>query len=193
VGQWLAGRTPGIHLNEAGCEEARILATRLGRLPIAALYSSPLERALETAEPLAQSLGLTVQAAPGLTELDFGEWTGRTLRELAPLALWQQFNTQRSATRIPGGELMSEVVARARRELEGMEEEHRGAIVAAVTHGDVIRGLLAEFLGLSLDQLQRLEVAPASVSLIRMHDDGAHVGAVNWQAGGLAKLIQSAI
>jgi broad specificity phosphatase PhoE len=167
-----------------------MLGTRLGRLPIAALYSSPLERALETAQPLAQSLGLTVQAAPGLTELDFGEWTGRTLAELAPLPLWKQFNSFRSGTRIPGGELMSEVVARARRELENMEEEHHAAIVAAVSHGDVIRGLLADFLGLSLDLLHRLEVAPASVSAIRMDGRTARVLAVNWHAGGLPKLLQ---
>src|SRR5918993_3484461 len=118
VGISIAGRASGVHLNEAGRQQAAALAGRLGGLPVAAIRSSPLERAMETAEPLAAALGLPVAQDAGLNEVDFGEWTGRTLLELDGLAEWRDFNERRGCARIPGGETMAEVVSRSLATLE---------------------------------------------------------------------------
>jgi probable phosphoglycerate mutase len=193
VGQRLAGRAPGVRLNARGRAEAEALGTALvaGRgvgsaARIEALYSAPLERARETAEILGHHLGLAVHAAPGLDELDFGEWTGRSFAELETDPRWRRFNLARASTRIPGGELMGEAVTRAVRELRGLAARHPEGTVAAVSHADVIRGILLETLGVPLDHIHRLEVvAPASVSTIRLSADGlGQVSSVNWTPGG---------
>lgn len=195
VGQRLAGRAPGVCLNARGRAEADALGTALvagwGVRPparIQALYSAPLERALETAEILGHHLKLPVHPAPGLDELDFGEWTGRSFAELEADPRWRTFNLARASTRIPGGELMGEAVTRAVRELQGLAARHQHGIVAAVSHADVIRGILLEALGLPLDHIHRLEVvAPASVSAIRLSAGGlGEVISVNWTAEGPA-------
>jgi len=167
VGKAIAGRAPGTHLNRTGYAQAEALAARLTALHISGIYSSPLERARETAEPLARRLGLPVIDAAGLNEMDFGDWTGRTLAELAGITEWRDFNTNRSSTRIPNGEIIAEVVARAMEELDRIRLCHgSGQLVAVVSHGDVIRGVLAAVLGTPLDLMQRLVVDPASVSIL---------------------------
>jgi len=183
VGHRIAGRAPGVHLNSGGRAEAAALAEVLGELPIGAVYSGPLERAWETAAALASRLGRSVLPAPGLDELDFGDWTGRSLDSLAAEPLWRKFNEARGATRIPGGESMSEAVDRATAELARMRHEQQDGVVAAVSHGDVIRGVLLHCLGMPLDHVHRLEVATASVSVVRLDDPVPHVLAVNWTAG----------
>jgi probable phosphomutase (TIGR03848 family) len=187
VGRVIAGRSAGVHLNPAGLRQARELARRLRRLPLAAVYASPLDRALETAAPLAEGTGLAVRMARGLEELDYGSWTGRTLESLVADPVWQRYNTARGTTRIPGGETMEEVVARASAELARMACEHPDAPVAAVTHGDVIRALLAHYAGLALDHMLRLEVAPASVCVVRVSAE-PRLLAVNWRADALGEL-----
>lgn len=189
VGRSIAGRAPGVHLNAEGAVQARALGLALAGLPIEAVYSSPMERALETAQPIAAGLGLSVLPAPGLAEIDFGEWTGRTLAELDPLPLWRAFNAFRSGTRIPGGELMTEVVTRALTALVAIHREHEGKVVAAVSHGDVIRGLVAHAAGIPLDLMQRLEVSPASVSAISLEDHAVRVLGLNWRTEGWAALL----
>jgi probable phosphomutase (TIGR03848 family) len=171
VGKAIAGRTPGVHLNVPGLAQAEALAARLGSLPISAIYSSPLERALETAEPLARRSHLRVSSLTGLNEVDFGDWTGLTLAALAAIPEWREFNTRRSTTRIPNGEIMSEVVARVSEELDRLRRQHESELLAVVSHGDVLRGLLSHVLGMPLDLLHRLEVEPASVSVLSY--DGA--------------------
>jgi broad specificity phosphatase PhoE len=185
VGRRIAGRAPGVHLNAAGRSEAEALAAALRHLPIAAVYSGPLERAAETAAILARPLGLPVVPAAGLDELDFGDWTGRSLDSLSGEPRWRAFNEARATTRIPGGEQMGEVVARARAELDGLRLDHPDALVAAVSHGDVIRGVLLDCLGMPLDSVHRLEVVPASVSVIRF-DPAPRVLGVNWTVPGPA-------
>ncbi|MFL5517039.1 MAG: histidine phosphatase family protein [Gemmatimonadales bacterium] len=180
VGERIAGRAPGVHLNARGRAEAEALARALPPGRVGAIYSGPLERAVETAETLARRLGLTVRAAPGLDELDFGEWTGRTLASLDGEPRWQAFNRARSTTRIPGGELMQEAADRAAVELDRLERTHPGARVAAVSHGDVIRALLLRCLAMPLDAVHRLEVAPASVSVVEWSAGGGKVSVVNW-------------
>lgn len=184
VGRSIAGRFPGTPLNPTGVHQARGLAERLKALPIEAVYSSPQDRTRETAGPLAELLGLPVRISPGLDELDFGAWTGRTLDALRDDPEWRRFNTERGSTRIPGGETMGEVVARATAELSRIASEHPEALVAAVTHGDVIRALLAAYAGMPLDCMLRLEVAPASVSAVRLGSEPL-VLAVNWLTDGI--------
>jgi probable phosphomutase (TIGR03848 family) len=179
VGHSIAGRTPGVHLNALGLSQATALARSTERLPITAVYSSPLERARETAQPIAESRGLSVQLSPGLEELNYGDWTGRALESLRDDPLWQQFNQRRSATRIPNGETMAEVVRRARTAVSGIAAAHHNELVAAVTHGDVIRALLTSWAGMPLDHMLRLEVAPGSVSAIRLSPEFSLL-ALNW-------------
>jgi broad specificity phosphatase PhoE len=183
VGHRIAGRAPGVGLNPHGRAEARALAEALAGWRIDAVYSGPLQRAMETAGALAERLGQRVRPAAGLDELDFGEWTGRSISSLAEDPRWRAFNEARGATRIPGGELMGEAVERAMAELARFECEHPSGVVAAVSHGDVIRGMLLRCLGMPLDHVHRLEVAPASVSVVRAFGDGAQVMGVNWVVG----------
>src|SRR5918993_96401 len=176
VGISIAGRISGVHLNEAGRQQATALAGRLGGLPVAAIRSSPLERAMETAQPLAAALGLPVAQDAGLNEVNFGEWTGRTLIELGGLAEWRDFNERRSSARIPGGETMAEVVSRSLATLEQVRRtpELTGRLVALVSHGDVLRSLVAHCIGMNPDAIHRIEIAPASVTIL-LSEDG------NWR------------
>ena len=180
VGRAISGRTPGVHLSTQGRVQADELADRLSGLAISAIYSSPLERALETAAPLASKLAMPVQQAPGLLELDFGRWTGKALDELRGEAEWTKFNTFRSGARIPGGESMPEVLVRALDAVEQIGRVHPGTqLVAVVSHGDVLRSLLVYYLGMPLDLLFRLEISPASVSVVDLLEHGPEVLAVN--------------
>jgi probable phosphoglycerate mutase len=180
VGRTIAGRAPGVSLNAQGRQQAEALARRLSGLQIEAVFSSPLERALETARPLAEERGLQVQTLAGLNEIDFGEWTGRALEDLAPAAQWQLFNRYRSGTRIPGGETMLEVVARSVKEFERLQQTHsEGSLMAVVSHGDVLRGLIVHSLGMSLDLMFRLELDPASVSVLDLASQGPRLLLLN--------------
>jgi len=190
VGKSLAGRAPGVHLNAEGCAQAARLADRLSDVPIAAIYSSPLERARETADAVAERVGVAVQTDDGLTELDYGEWTGRSFTDLesGPHAdHWRRFNVSRSSTLVPGGESMIEAQARVVATLVAIAERHRGDVVAAVSHGDVIRAAFAYFAGMPIDSLQRLEVSPASVSVVALDRDGVRIIRLN-ETGGAVHL-----
>jgi probable phosphoglycerate mutase len=187
VGHVLAGRGRGVSLSEAGAVEASLLAGALVGLPIAAVYSSPLERARQTALPLACGLGLEPTDEPGLLELDFGHWTGRAIASLQSDPDWDRFNRERGTARIPGGETMAEAVARAGAALTEISRCRGDRLVAAVTHGDIIRGLLTAALGLPLDRLFQLEVEPASVSVI-VTGSPAVVPVINWRPTHLGAL-----
>ena len=181
VGRTLASRMPGVHLNDHGRAQAERLAERLAAAPIRAVYSSPLERARETAQPLAVRLGRTVEIEPAINELDFGDWTGRAVADLnrggAPG--WEPFNTFRSSTRAPGGEHMAEAQLRMVIALERLRARHPGQHVALVGHADPIRATLAYFLGAPLDFMLRIEISPASVSVLELADWGPRVLCVN--------------
>jgi broad specificity phosphatase PhoE len=189
VGRSIAGRTPGIGLNAIGRQQVEALAAQLAHLPVEAVYSSPMERATQTALPLAQQKGVPVEEAAGLNEIDFGEWTGRTLAELEPIAEWQRFNTYRSGTRIPGGETIQEVLTRALGELLRIEQRHRGqSLVAVVSHADVLRAAISHFLGMPLDLMLRLELDPASVSIAELQPYGPRLLLLNGGPGWPAAL-----
>ena len=142
-------------------------STAAGRVRIDALYSSPLERARETAATIASCAGLDIQEEPGVTELDWGDWTGQSLDELRSNPDFHRFNVERATFRIPGGETMPEAQARAVASLERIaRSEPENARVAVVSHADIIRALLVWCVGAPIDQLLRFQVAPASVSVI---------------------------
>ncbi len=160
----LAGRTPGVHLNEEGLAQAAALAERLASASLAAIYSSPLERACETAAPLAERLALTVQLLDGVKETDCGEWTGQPLDELSKGDLWQQVQGCPSLFRFPGGESFAEIQARVVAALDFVRVTHPGQTVAVISHADPIKLAAAFYTGMPLDLFQRLEIAPASIS-----------------------------
>jgi probable phosphoglycerate mutase len=179
VGRRLAGRAPGAPLNDAGREEAARLASWLAPVPLAAVYSSPLDRARDTAAALAAPHRLPVAVDEAFTELDFGDWTGRSVESLAGDALWDRFNRVRSTTRPPGGELMLEAQARAVNALAALAERHDGAVVAVVSHADVLRAVIAHFSGTPLDLFLRVVIDPASVSTLALHPWGAELRGLN--------------
>ena len=175
----LVGRTPGVGLSERGRAEIAAVASRLAEEPITALYSSPLQRTRETAEILAEKLGLPVEYCEGLLELDFGEWTGLTFDAVRADERWRLWSTCRSIARIPGGESMHQVQERAVKALFEMREAHCDGTVVVVSHGDVIRTALLFALGMPLDFYSRIEVGLASINTILIDDSGIRVTAVN--------------
>jgi probable phosphomutase (TIGR03848 family) len=170
AGVSLAGRIAGVALNEAGRKQSEQLPDRLTNVELNAVYSSPLERAQRTAAPLAVARRLPLQTRPNLTELDFGEWTGRRIDTLSVDPTWQRFNSCRSGVRIPGGESMLDVQRRVVADLEALRRQHSGGTIAIVTHGDVIRAALVYYLGMPIDLCLRLDVLPASISVVTLGD-----------------------
>jgi broad specificity phosphatase PhoE len=179
VGHKITGRLPGVHLNQVGRQQALGLPDRLKSFNIAAIYSSPLERAMQTAEPVAASLSIPVRKSEALSEFDFGEWSGMALSELQQRDDWKMFNLFRSSTRAPGGELMTEVQTRVVTELDRLGREHDGNTVALFSHADAIKAVLMHFLGMPVDHIQRLYISPASISIVRLHAWGVQVWAMN--------------
>ena len=170
---------PGVPLNGHGHAQATALAARFATHPIAAVIGSPVQRAQETAQPIAAAHRLPVQIDPGFEEIDFGAWTGLTFEALAPDPAWQAWNRQRSLAACPGGETMHEAQARAMRALGRLRDAHPHGTVVVVSHADVLKAILAPALGLTLDQLHRLTIDPASVSTLVLFDAEIRVDALN--------------
>ena len=179
LGHTIVGRLPGVQLSARGLREAEALASRLEGWPIQALYSSPLERARATAAAIADRLRLEVQAADELNEIDYGAWTNRTLADLREIPEWRRFNLFRSGSRIPGGESMVEVQDRMLQLIERLCCAHPEQTVALVSHGDVIKAARAYYLGVPLDLFGRIELSPASLSVIRVEPHGPQVLLIN--------------
>jgi probable phosphomutase (TIGR03848 family) len=179
VGKALAGWLPGVHLNAEGRAQAARLAKKLAGVGFTHIYSSPLDRALETAEALAQSTGLSVQMREELGEARSGNWTGKTFAELDADPVWRTYNQFRSGTRVPGGELMIETQNRMVGEVIRLRETHPHGKIAVVSHADPIRALLAFFLGMPIDFYQRIEILPASFSILALEEWGPVVSRIN--------------
>ncbi len=178
----LAGRLPGVHLNERGRAQAQALAQALGQVPIKAVYSSPLERAVETAEPIARKLGLPVRRVPGLLEIDVGRWQGRSVRMLARTKYWRVVQHSPSRALHPGGESMVEGQARIVSALDAICSKHKSHdILACVFHSDPIKMAVAHYLGLPLDHFQRLACDTASATLVAVSSTGAQLIWLNRQ------------
>jgi probable phosphoglycerate mutase len=172
TGRRLPGWLPGIHLNERGLAQARALAEILAPVKLAALYCSPLERARETAKPLAAAKGLQVRIRPDLGEVRVGRWEGESLHRLRRLKLWGVIQQAPSLARFPDGESFVEAQARVVAELEALRRLHPGprAAIACVSHSDTLKLALAHYAGIPLDLFQRLTIEPASVSVLRVSD-----------------------
>lgn len=187
----LAGRTPGIELDERGRGQAEALATRLAAVPLAAVVSSPLERTHQTAEALmADRSGVALHLDEQLTECDYGHWSGRDLKTLAKEPLWKTVQAHPAAAVFPGGEAMAAMSARAVtaiRRWNAQLGEH--ATYAVVSHGDIIKAIAADALGMHLDLFQRLQVDPCSVTVIRYTATRPFVLRLNDTGGDVAALI----
>lgn len=169
----LAGWTPGIHLNEEGREQVDRLARRLAHLPIKSIYSSPLERCLETAEAIGGSLQLEVSLLPAVGEVRYGKWEGKKVKKVAKKKRsWYAVQHYPSRFRFPGGESLREVQARAVAALEELCATHEDEMILVVSHADVIKLLLAHYMGVHIDLFQRLVISPASVSALQLSDGG---------------------
>lgn len=189
----LAGRTPGVQLDQTGIEQAARAGARIAEVPLVGVVSSPLERCRQTAEAILaeQQADLTVDEA--ITECDYGQWQGRRIEELAEQPLWRQVQSHPASVVFPDGEsltgMQSRAVSAIRRIDAEVEEKHgASAVWAAVSHGDVIKSLLADALGMHLDLFQRLHVDPASVSIVRYGTARPDVIATNTSAGDLSWL-----
>lgn len=175
----VAGRKPGIHLNQRGQAQAQALAERLSGLRIEAVLAGPLERARETAEPLTSRLNLTLEIAPEFDEIDLGDWTGCTFTELEQMTAWQQWNAFRSSTTPPGGESMLQAQTRAVGKILQLQQQRARASFAIFSHGDVIRATLVHFLGLHLDFYARFQIDPASISVFDLEEQSVLISTLN--------------
>jgi probable phosphoglycerate mutase len=175
----LPGHIPGILLNERGHEQAADLAQTLSKLPIKAIYSSPLERAVETAEPLAQSLGLEIQLRPDLTDTDVGEWEGRSWKSLGRTRIWKVIQQSPSQFQFPSGETFVQVQKRVVATLDAIVCTHADELIAVFFHADPIKLAVAHYLGLPLDNFQRLTANTGSVTILNIHNSAAKLLALN--------------
>lgn len=189
TGQVLPGRAPGLHLSEAGQEQARGVAARLEGVPLAAIYTSPMERARETAAPTAELFGLEPVICEGIVECEFGEWTGSKLTELAQLPEWNTVQKAPSEFRFPGGESFIEMQDRMVAALGAIAARHRGEVVACFSHADPIKAAVTHLSGKTLDEFQAINVDPASISVAQYFADGTtRIVGTNSTTGQLREL-----
>jgi len=168
VGHSMTGHEPGVHLNALGRDQAASLPRRLGSVPLAAIYASPLERTRETAQPVADARGLPVQIEPRFIEVDFGGWTNQRFADMASDPGWVLYNAYRGVTRPPRGEGLLDVQRRTVDALLELQARHPGDVVAVFSHADTIRAMLLYFLGMPVDFVQRLELSPARISVLQL-------------------------
>ncbi|HKZ08797.1 MAG TPA: MSMEG_4193 family putative phosphomutase [Methylomirabilota bacterium] len=190
TGSVLPGRAPGLHLSEDGKKEAAATAERIAALKaVAAVYSSPLERARETAEIIAGRRGMGMQTDAGLLECDIGDWTGWEISKAAKTPQWTAVQRYPSGFRFPGGESFTEIQARMTSTIAALVARHPGETVVAVSHADPIKTAIAHALGTPLDLFQRIMIATASISAVAYGQTGVAVLTVNSTGGDLAGLV----
>jgi len=167
TGRLLPGQAPGLHLSDDGKKQAEAAAARIAKLKrVTAIYASPLERARETAMPIARVRGLAVRIERGLMDLDVGKWTGERLDKVSKRPEWSTVQRHPSGFRFPDGESFMEMQTRLTDALARLVERHRGGVVVVVSHADPIKAVVAHALGMHLDLFQRLNVAPGSITTI---------------------------
>jgi len=181
----LACRLPGVHLNDDGAAHARALAEalapRLKDVQLKGLYSSPMERAQETAQPLAETLGLPVMIRAGLNETDCGTWAGKTVKSLSRLKAWKTVQQTPAQFRFPDGESFTEIQERIVAELDALAAEHADPkdVVLCFSHADPIKLAVAHYLGMSLDTFQRLVISPTSITTLQLEKDTSRLLGLN--------------
>jgi broad specificity phosphatase PhoE len=181
VGYRLSGRNPGVLLNAEGHAQAKQMATNLAGIAIDHIYSSPMERAISTARPLSQHLQLPILTDEAFNEIDFGTWTNGRLTELEADTEFHLFNEFRSHVRIPGGELMLEAQTRIVSGIQKIAEMHPSSIIAVFSHADMIRAAVTHYLGMSLDLISRIEIGPASLTILDIYKDTSRIMLLNYQ------------
>ncbi|HEU4327257.1 MAG TPA: MSMEG_4193 family putative phosphomutase [Roseiflexaceae bacterium] len=175
----LAGWTPGVHLNEDGRRQATTLATRLAPIPLDAIYASPLDRTLETAQAIAHPRGMPIRIVEEIGEVKYGEWQGAELKELYKHELWPGVQFYPSGTRFPGGETLGEAQVRMVAALDTLRARHPEGIIAVVSHADIIKLAVAYYIGMHIDLFQRLEISPCSLTAIAFTRMGPRMLAYN--------------
>lgn len=195
----LAGRTPGVELDAVGLNQATETGQRLAPIPLRALVSSPLHRCRQTAEALqaARTDQVPISIEEGLVECGYGDWTGKSLKDLSKEKLWKQVQQQPSSVRFPNGESMTEMSARAIGSIRAWDEKlndefGEDTVWAAVSHADVIKAIMADALGTHLDSFQRILIDPASVSIVRYTSTRPYVIKVNSASAELSSLFKPA-
>ena len=192
TGQRLPGRAPGLHLSDAGRDQATAAATRVAELKrVDAIYTSPLERARETAAPIATARELKPAVNRGLLECDFGDWTGAELKKLMKLPEWRTVQGYPSGFRFPGGESFVEMQDRMVGAIGQLVARHRGGVVVCVSHADPIKAAVAHALGTHLDLFQRIVISTCSVTAVAYRAGGPVVLTVNSTGGSLTALSPS--
>jgi probable phosphoglycerate mutase len=179
IGKRLPGWTPGVHLNDHGRAQVEGLTRILADVCFQAIYTSPLDRAVETARPLARAQKLRAILRPRLAEPRPGEWEGKPLRVLRRRRLWLAIQHAPSMVRFPGGESFVEVQSRVVAELEALREKHPRQVIACVSHADTIKLAVAYYIGLPLDLFQRISISPASISILDIADGRARLLCLN--------------
>ncbi|MGH2747941.1 MAG: MSMEG_4193 family putative phosphomutase [Actinomycetota bacterium] len=187
TGRKLSGWTPGVHLNADGLAQADATAEYLRTVPLKAVYSSPIDRAVETARVIAAHHKLQVKVRRAIGEIEYGKWTDRSFKTLRRTKLWEVVQRWPSGARFPDGESLVEVQTRAVREIERIREEHPKDAVCCVSHADVIRLVAAHYLGMHIDLYQRIVIFPASVTTVGFGSSGPSVLALNALPMGIGK------
>jgi probable phosphoglycerate mutase len=175
----LAGWTPGVHLNDEGRRQAAALAERLAPLPLDAIYTSPLDRTVETAQAIAGPRAMPLRLVEGLGEVQYGEWQGAELKELYKHELWPGVQFYPSGTRFPGGETLGEAQMRMVATLDGLRARHPKGMIAVVSHADIIKLAVAYYVGMHMDLFQRLEIMPCALTAIGFTSMGPRLLAYN--------------
>jgi probable phosphoglycerate mutase len=176
----IAGRLPNVHLTKKGRQQAQSLADKLANAPIKAIYSSPLERTLETAEPLAKALKLEVIPMPGLLETDCGEWQGQSIKKLRRQKIWQSVQLHPTLFHFPGGESIADCQHRMVQVLESLRLKYSPQdMLVCFSHSDPIKQVVAYYLGLPLDNFQRLCIDTASITALQITEDGSRLIMLN--------------
>jgi probable phosphomutase (TIGR03848 family) len=183
----LAGRIPGVHLNDVGRQQAASVAARLAALPLEAIYTSPLDRTVETAQAIAGPRSLALRIVEGLQEVDYGEWQGAELKELYKHELWPGVQFYPSGTRFPNGETLGEAQSRMVATLDMLRGRHPKGLIAVVSHADIIKLAVAYYIGMHIDLFQRLEIGTCSVTALAFTRMGPRLLAYN-EMGSLEHL-----
>ena len=192
TGKVLPGRTAGLNLSQTGIDQATAAAERIAQLDkVAAVYASPMERTLQTAEPIAQSQDLEVEIESGLIECDFGDWTGAKLKDLRKKPEWETVLRHPSGFRFPGGESFSEMQNRATGTISELVAKHANETIVAVSHADIIKALVACATGTHLDLFQRIVISPCSISAVLYNPSGPIVLTINSTGDDLRSLLPS--
>ncbi|MEY4795744.1 MAG: hypothetical protein RLZZ105_170 [Actinomycetota bacterium] len=192
TGKLLPGRAKGLHLSDTGKQEALVVAERLSKIKkVAAIYASPLERARETAAPIAKALKQKVIINKGLLECDFGDWTGEELAKLMKLPEWSNVQRAPSTFRFPKGESFTEMQTRMVSTLDDLRKKHSGGVVICVSHADPIKAAVAHAMGTHIDLFQRIVISTCSVTAVSYSSFGPVVLTVNSTGGDLSELRMS--